>query len=71
MTMFATLHPDGSLTNVKHINQQVFASCPFTIFDLSHYRTDGTCKCNDKTERAKMIKEWGYSKKDFKNIPLI
>jgi hypothetical protein len=36
----------------------------------SHYRDDGSCKCDDAAERATMIREWGYTKKDFAKIPL-
>jgi hypothetical protein len=44
--------------------------CPFVILLPSHYRTDGSCKCDDARERAIMIKEWGYKKNSFKDIPL-
>ena len=30
-----------------------------------HYRTDGSCKCDDPQEQAMMIREWGYSESDF------
>jgi hypothetical protein len=34
--------------------------------DMSHYRADGSCKCDDPVEQARMIREWGYSESDFK-----
>ena len=68
---FGTLQKNGVLTNVKEVKQSVFAGCPFTIFLPSHYREDGTCKCSNKEHRKLMIREWEYTKKDFKNIPLI
>ena len=68
---FASLNQNGTLSNVREVDQKTFARCPFHIFDPSHYRNDGSCKCNDPDERKKMIKDWGYKKSDFKNIPLI
>ena len=56
-------------TEVVMVKQSMFLGCPFCIIDLSHYRLDGTCKCDDAGERVRM-KAWGYTKKDFKNIPL-
>ena len=59
------------LVDKKEVNQEIFNVCPFTIFDPSHYREDGTCKCSNKIHRAFMIKNWDYSKKDFKDVPLV
>jgi len=67
---FATLQRDGSLTDVRHIAHDDIRRCPFTIMVAEHYRPDGSCKCDDPAERKKMIREWGYSKADFKDIPL-
>ena len=63
---FGTLQKDGTLTNVRTITQSSILKCPHCIMVLSHYREDGSCKCNDPEEQKMMIKEWGYSKKDFK-----
>jgi hypothetical protein len=57
--------------NIRMMKQFDILKCPFYIMIPDHYREDGTCKCNDPIERIKMIKEWGYKKSDFKNIPLI
>lgn len=65
---FGTLNPDGTLTNVRKMNQSVFANCPFFIMSPEHYREDGTCKCNDPEHRKMMMKEWGYTKKSFKEV---
>lgn len=62
---FSTLHPDGTVTNVRTIKQSDIAKCPHFIMVPEHYREDGTCKCNDPVEQARMIKDWGYSKRDF------
>jgi hypothetical protein len=71
MTQFGTLLSDGTLTNVRTINQSAFGRCPFTVFDPSHYREDESCRCDDPVHRKEvMIKEWGYKKSDFKGIPL-
>lgn len=65
---FGTLHPDGSLTNVRRIKQRDMLKCPHCIMVPEHYREDGTCKCDDPVEQAKMVKEWGYKKSDFKTL---
>jgi hypothetical protein len=57
--------PDGGSYRVK---QSTIGKCPHLIFDLSHYRTDGTCKCNDPDEQARMIREWGYTRADFDRL---
>lgn len=63
---FGTLQKDGTMTNVKVIKQSQIMKCPHCIMDISHYRDDGTCKCDDPKEQAMMIKEWGYKKSDFR-----
>ena len=62
---FGPLHPDGTLTNERSIRQSDIVACPHAIFDPSHYREDGTCKCDDPEEQAMMIEDWGYSPEDF------
>lgn len=62
---FGTLDYHGNLTNVRLIRQSDIAKCPFTIFDQSHYRADGSCKCDDLEHRKMMISEWGYTEEDF------
>ena len=51
-----------------NVPQDMLKSCPFVIFDPTHYRADGTCKCNDPVEQERMIREWGYSQEDFVNV---
>ncbi len=51
--------------SVTIIRQSTFLACPHVIMMPSHYRPDGSCKCNDPAERAMMIREWGYSRSDF------
>jgi hypothetical protein len=67
---FGTLHPDGSLTDVRVIKQSQFLKCPFVIMDLSHYREDGTCRCDDPDHRKLVMWKWGYRAHHFKGIPL-
>jgi hypothetical protein len=62
---FATLHRDGSESNARIVKHSDISACPHVIFMPEHYRDDGSCKCDDVQERAKMIREWGYSKSDF------
>ncbi|KKM16765.1 hypothetical protein LCGC14_1682630 [marine sediment metagenome] len=63
---FATLHRDGSESNVRVVKQSDISACPHVILMPEHYRDDGSCKCDDAKERAKMIREWGYTAVDFK-----
>ena len=71
MTEFGTLGPDGVFTHVRTLLQSSLAACPFVIFDPAHYRADETCKCDDATEQAKMIKEWGYTTEDFRRVGIV
>lgn len=68
---FGTLQPDGTLSNVRLIKQSDIGKCPFFIMVPDHYREDGTCKCNDPEYREKVMKGWGYKKKDFIRVGII
>ncbi len=68
---FGTLQKDGSLTNVRTMKQSNIGKCPFYILAIDHYRDDGSCKCSNAGHRQMMLREWGYTKNDFANIPLI
>lgn len=67
--MFGTLTPDGVM-NVRMIKQSDIGRCPHYILIASHYREDGSCKCDDADERAMMIREWEYTEDSFNGIPL-
>ena len=54
--------------NVRMMKQSTFANCPFYIFDPSHYREDGSCKCDDPEVQKELIKYAGYKKSDFKKV---
>lgn len=69
-TQFGTLQPDGTLTNVRQIRQSDLRRCSFSILMSEHYRSDGSCRCDDAAHRSMMIAEWEYSETDFANIPL-
>lgn len=58
MTRFSKLHPDGTETDVRYIEQSTMLKCPHCIMVPEHYRNDGSCKCNDPTEFV--MREWGY-----------
>ena len=62
---FGMLQTNGQLTNVRRIKQSDIGACPNVILLSSHYRPDGTCKCDDTDERAMMIREWEYEASDF------
>lgn len=55
---------------IRILNNSDIGKCKFFIFQPDHYREDGSCKCDDHEHRAMMIREWGYSKADFENVPL-
>ena len=67
---FGTLNADGTLSNERMIEQSAIKKCPFYILAAEHYREDGSCMCGDPNHRKMMIKNWGYKKTSFKNIPL-
>jgi len=50
------------------VKQSTIAACPHVILDITHYRANGTCKCDDPDEQARMIREWGYSPCDFEKV---
>jgi hypothetical protein len=62
---FGTLNPNGHLTNVRNIKQSDVGKCPHFIMDQSHYREDGSCKCNDAKDPH--MKGWGYKWDKKKN----
>jgi len=53
------------MSDIRYIKQADMLKCPFAIMDMSHYNEDGTCKCTDPQERARMIEEWEYTEEDF------
>jgi hypothetical protein len=55
---------------VRVMKQSDMRKCMFAIMLPSHYREDGSCKCDDPNERLTMISEWGYSPDDFADVPL-
>jgi hypothetical protein len=69
MTEFGRLDPDGTYTKHGDVKQSDMLRCPHKIIMFTHYRPDGSCKCDDPTERAMMIAEWGYTESDF-SMPL-
>ncbi len=69
---FRTFNNKGQIpNNIREIKQSDIRKCKFLILVLDHYRPDGSCKCSNKEHREMMIKEWGYSKSQFKSINLI
>lgn len=55
---------------VRVLKHDDLRKCRFAILVPEHYRDDGSCKCDDLAHRAFMVREWGYSTKDFEGIPL-
>ena len=52
-------------TDVRSIKKSDIRKCPNYILVAEHYRENGSCKCDDPAERARMIAEWGYSEVDI------
>jgi hypothetical protein len=64
-------HETPSGAYVRTMKQRDLLKCPFAIFDPTHYREDGTCKCNDPMHRELMKREWGYTDAAFRKAGLI
>jgi len=58
MVEFCTLQPDGTVSDVRTIKQSSIAACPFVIMVPEHYRSDGTCRCDDYSHHE--MYEWEY-----------
>jgi hypothetical protein len=58
MTMFGTLHPDGTVTDQREIRQSDIGRCPHLILLPDHYRADGSCRCDDADHTE--MGDWGY-----------
>jgi len=56
---------------MRLILNSMIEKCPFLIMVAAHYRDDGTCKCDDPKERARMIAEWGYTEESFKRAGIV
>ena len=67
---FLKMDSKGAVTPVRTLKQSSLLQCPWHIMVAAHYREDETCKCDDLTERKRMVKEWDYKMRDFANIPL-
>jgi len=59
-----TLTPSG-LVNVRTIRQSDLLACPHVILSPEHYRDDGSCRCDDPTEQARLVAEYDYQPSDF------
>ena len=45
-------------TKVRMLKASDLVACPHVIFDPTHYRADGSCRCNDKNHKE--MESWGY-----------
>ncbi len=55
---------------MRSMKQSDMLKCTFAIMDMSHYRDDGSCRCDEYAHRKMMIAEWEYTEEQFANIPL-
>lgn len=53
----SNIHPIANAP-VTVLKQSAIAACPHVIFEPSHYRTDGSCRCTDSSHKE--MGEWGY-----------
>ena len=60
----ATYDDDNGLRIIRSVTVDP-RNCPYLIMVPEHWRDDGTCKCDDPEHQAMMIREWGYSDRDF------
>ena len=69
IVMFGTFK-DGTLTDIRTVDQSTFARCPFVIMLLEHYDTETgkLCRCYDPVYRKQVMKAWGYKKRDFARV---
>lgn len=51
--------PEPGGTYVVNMDNNMIRGCDHYIFSPSHYRADGTCKCNEKNYPE--MEEWGYT----------
>ena len=59
---FGVLHTDGRVTDERVLRKGTILACSHLILDPSHYREDGTCRCDDPTHTE--MAEWEYEWKD-------
>lgn len=62
MTEFQTLDSNGRVVESRTIDQSDLMACPHVILVASHYREDGTCRCDDPN--APEMASWGYTWRD-------
>ena len=65
---FGVLHADGRVTDKRVIRRCDIGGCRFLIFSPRHYRDNGSCKCDDAEEQARMIRDLGYTRADFAHV---
>jgi hypothetical protein len=63
--------PGGSVTVSWTKPPTVIAKCPFLIMLPTHWREDGTCRCDCAEHRKVMMQDWGYSEADFRSKGVI
>lgn len=51
------IHPIFAST-IKTMSRASILACPHAIFEPSHYRPNGSCRCNDGSHTE--MGEWGY-----------
>jgi len=66
--VFYEMDMDGTVAEVAVLRREDMLACPFCIIDPSHYRADGSCRCNDPQEQERMIREWDYTREDFEKV---
>ena len=44
---------------IRVLRQHDMLKCPYVIMMPEHYRSDGSCRCDDPAHS--LMKEWGYT----------
>lgn len=65
MVEFGKVDAEGNYEKVGTLSQAAIMRCPHAIIEYSHYREDGTCRCDDPDEQARLIREYDYAPSDF------
>ena len=58
--------PEPGGTYIVNMHNEMIKGCSHYIFNPSHYRADGTCKCDVKDYPE--MKEWGYEWSETQNM---
>jgi hypothetical protein len=59
MVKFGFIDQDGVFHEIGEVEQENMRKCPHFIIEITHYRADGTCRCDDPSHLD--MTAWGYT----------